>query len=178
MSYLIQSRLAGSLIIDDIGISLNPGESKLISDQLYNSSKKIKEYERRKWIVSQVKNSNVNFVPYQITSPSVQSVPPTPVFVPPPPPPPALVVQQPSNAELQGLVSELRNLISNLQVPRHVQTIQTLVQKPISDDPLFIPNKIVPEATDIRINVTSAESDGQNFDSGLQALKKTRKKNE
>jgi hypothetical protein len=188
MSYLIQNRLAGSLVIEDISITLNAGESKLISDQVYNSSKKIKIYEQKKWVTSQPRSSTAHFTPYQITASPVTAPPPPPsVVVPPPPPPPPPVAPQPpviqspspttphSEIALQGLVSRLETLVNTLQTPRYHSPSPI---QPISNDPLFIPSKIVPESADVHINVSSAESDGQNFDSGLQALKKTRKKNE
>ena len=171
MSYLIVSRLAGSLTIEDIGISLHPGESKLISDQLYNSSKKIKEYEIKKWISTHAKNSSTNFSPYQITAP----IPVPSVLT-----PAVQVPEQISDNELrlQSLVSKLENLLSSFQPNKYESKTSQTPTPQTHDEPHFIPSKILPDMANVHINVSSAESDGKNFDTGLEALKKARKKNE
>jgi len=191
LSYLIVSRLAGSLTIEDIGISLHPGESKLISDQLYNSSKKIKEYEIKKWISTHAKNSSTNFSPYQITAP-IPPAPIPPAPIPPAPIPPAPIpvpsvltpaVQVPeqisdNELRLQSLVSKLENLLSSFQPNKYESKTSQTPTPQTHDEPHFIPSKILPDMANVHINVSSAESDGKNFDTGLEALKKARKKNE
>ena len=181
MSYLIVSRLAGSLTIEDIGISLHPGESKLISDQLYNSSKKIKEYEIKKWISTHAKNSSTNFSPYQITAPIPPApIPPAPIPVPSVLTPAVQVPEQISDNELrlQSLVSKLENLLSSFQPNKYESKTSQTPTPQTHDEPHFIPSKILPDMANVHINVSSAESDGKNFDTGLEALKKARKKNE
>jgi hypothetical protein len=41
---------------------------------------------------------------------------------------------------------------------------------------MFIPKTIVPEGADVSINVAKSETAGEDFDAGLEALKKARRK--
>jgi hypothetical protein len=41
---------------------------------------------------------------------------------------------------------------------------------------MFIPNQILPTGADVRINVAKSETTDPDFDTSLEALKKTRKR--
>lgn len=175
MMYLVTNRLSTSLIIEDIGVRLGAsGGSKLISDYTYNASRHIKEYEQKKWVSIATR-----------PSPAVKA--PIPIWPFSATPPPVQTAHAPSSEVtiLHGLVAKLENIIHSLHsAPRAavpvatsgLPTYSSVPQPQPSDEPMFIPSVIVPSVVDMKINVATTESENKDFDSGLEALKKARKK--
>jgi len=177
--YLVTNRLSASLLIHDIGVRLDPGGSKLLSEQTYSASKTIQEYLQKGWVHVSQRQTPVK--------PSIPVWPLSQAPVEPPSAPPAPPAQDPA---VQGLVAELRGLISTLtplaaalsrgpivthQTAAAVGVIPQAAAQP-SDEPMFIPKTIVPEGADVSINVAKSETAGEDFDAGLEALKKARRK--
>ena len=177
MMYLVTNRLSASLLIDDIGVRLEPGSSKELFEHTYNSSRKLKEYEHKKWVSVSVRaatpKKSIPVWPFSAVASPVS----TPVSV------PAVVtaVQSPDSSILQGLVARLENLIGNLQTravtvgsaPSAVT--HSVIDQP-SDEPMFIPEFIIPKSANVSINVDTSESDRHDYESGVEALKNARKK--
>lgn len=175
MKYLVTNRLATSLIIEDIGVRLNAsGGNKLLDEHTYSASRLIKEYEQKKWISVVTRSEPVAKPPIPIWPFSS-----SPVLPPAPPSPPADVVI------LHGLVAKLENIIHIMQSPARsaapmhssgLPIYSPAPQQQASDEPMFIPSIIVPGVVDMKINVATTETEKEDFDSGLAALKKARKK--
>jgi hypothetical protein len=182
MMYLVTNRLPSSLTIEDIGVRLDgaggASSSKLLPEQTFMSSRQVREYERKKWITIE-----------QRAPAPVPPKPPIPVWpfsaapshptIPPPAPPV-------ESAMLQSIMAKLDSMAAALQrapTPQVIyQTASALpgqaaqaVSKP-SDEPMFIPKQIVPESAEVKLNVQTSEADTEDFDAGLEALKKARKK--
>jgi len=175
--YLVTNRLSASLLIHDIGVRLDAGGSKLLPEQTYNSSKTIQEYILKGWVIVSQRSTPVK--------PPVPVWPfskaPTPTPPPPPPSPPAMdpaVLQL--VAELKGMISSLAPLAAAARTPIAAHPIAAAVPiMPVaqpSDEPMFIPKTILPTGADVSINVAKSETADHDFDSGLEALKKARKK--
>jgi hypothetical protein len=181
MMYLVTNRLPSSLTIEDIGVRLDAAggasSSKLLPEQTFQSSRQIREYERKKWISIEQR------VPIPVTPKSpipvwpFSAAPSHPTI-----PPPAPV----ESAMLQSILAKLDSMAAALQrapvsqviyqaaasVPdRAIQT----AGKP-SDEPIFIPRQIIPDSAEVKLNVQTTEASTEDFDAGLEALKKARKK--
>ena len=171
------NRLPTSLIIDDIGVRLDPAGFKTLSAQTYASSKRIQEFEQKKWVNVSIRHAPQVKLPVPVWPFSASPVTPS---IPPPPP---------STAEasvLQGLVAELKGIIGSLKAPQTISAPVTsrtaaapseivyAVQP--SDEPMFIPKQILPNTADVNINVAKSETEREGFDDGLAALKKARKR--
>jgi capsular polysaccharide biosynthesis protein len=182
MTYLVTNRLLTSLVIDDIGLRLEPSGSKLLSEQTYKTSRLLREYEQKKWVTVAVRSDAPAKAPVPIWPFSAVSAPR--VHEPPP------VVAPAEATVLQGLVVELKGIISSLQAPlaaaaRTPVTITSptaaavhpvaSIAQPV-DEPMFIPRQILPNTADVSINVAKSETEDAGFDAGLEALKKARKK--
>lgn len=184
MMYMVTNRLATSLIIEDIGIRLEPAggtaSSKLLTEQTYHASRKLKEYEQKKWIAISVRTS----------PPPKAAIPIWPFSV--APVHPQLPVPSES-AALHALVTKLEGIVQSLQAPLMAvsrapapspATIyqaatalpQSMPSSQASDEPMFIPKQIMPDAADVNINVATSETEREDYDAGLAALKNTRKK--
>ena len=176
--YLVTNRLSTSLLIHDIGVRLDAGGSKLLPEQTYNASKTIQEYILKGWVnVSQRQTPVKPPVPVWPFSKAPSPPPPPPM----PPSPPAMdpaVLQL--VAELKGMISTLAAASTRAPAPIIGQTAAAVpAAMPIaqpSDEPMFIPKTILPTGADVSINVAKSETTDQDFDSGLEALKKARKK--
>jgi hypothetical protein len=207
MIYVIRNRLITSLVIEDIGIRLDPSELKEIQENVYRSSRDVQEFECKKWITVSKRSDAPKSIPIwplsrkpeqiqnlsrrdefisttctrdhicgtdgpcngypkktrePVIEPSVQISVPTSI---------------PEISILKGLVSKLETMINNFPI----HTISTaIIHKSDSiqpsDEPIFIPSKIVPDSSDIQMNINTTESNNQDFDSGLEALKNAKKK--
>jgi len=186
MMYLVTNRLATSLVIEDIGIRLEPAggtaSSKLLTEQTYRVSHKLKEYEQRKWIAIAVRNSPPPKAPIPIWPFSASPAQP-------PSPPPISA----ESTALHTLVAKLEAIVQALQAPlvaasrTPAPTPATVYQAAASlprvtpsiqasDEPIFIPKQIMPTSADVSINVATSETDREDYDADLKALKSARKK--
>jgi hypothetical protein len=178
MMYLITNRLPSSLIIEDIGVRLaaagGTSSSKLLSEHTYNASHQIKEYERKKWVMIEIRQPVAKApVPLWPFSAAPQAP------VPPPPPPAESVMLNKVMDRLEGMIGSLQK--ASIPSPSAIYQSAAAIPAPIahpqaSADPMFIPKQIMPEVADVNINVKTSESETKDFDSGLEALKKARKK--
>jgi len=190
MNYQIQNLLHTSLIIEDIGVTLQAigGQDsiRIIPDRLYTSSRLLIEYQNKKWVRISVCNQEAPRMPIWPFSKPPAAPPPIP---PPPPPSSPVQVSSPASDEvraLRGSVDILTRKINELlqqgpifQAP--IQAYRAPVQDiPDSlqtvDEPMFLPSSIVPKTADVRIQVTETESESKDFDSSLDALKQARKR--
>lgn len=74
-------------------------------------------------------------------------------------------------AQLAAILGEVKAAqILNIDLP-------AATQQPIDDVPVFIPNKITPDAN-AEINIQATESKGDSLDDAVAALKKAKKKKE
>jgi hypothetical protein len=156
---------------------LEANESKLVSSYTYVISKKICEYERKKWIQTYVvvpPSDGVKHTPVkQVTKQPVHIeksvvVPiPTPIHVEP---------QKIDLSALNIIVSKLENIVNTIQfqnVDRATTTVTNAQVKP--NEPIFIPSKIMPDSADVRIKVATTESESTDFDSSLKILRGIKK---
>ena len=165
--------LATSLVIEDIGIRLEANESKQISSYAYLMSKKICEYEKKKWvhvhIVTQPLSNTAKYAP-------IQQIVQQPVHVENHVP----VRTEPQKIDLSALntiVSKLETIVNSIQfqsVERATGTTTQTIQTK-SNEPIFIPSKIMPDTAEVRIKVATTESESLDFDSSLKALRGMKK---
>lgn len=188
MKYQIKNMLRTSLTIEDAGITLQAAEARVISEQLYLSSKMLKEYSAKKWI--------------QISS--FQEPKPMPIWpfskpAPAPPPPPTTPPVTEEIKALRNNMGSLENRIAELLFALGAPAATTAVTPipnpqairphgngrlptastdimPELAEPMFVPSQIVPTTADVRIQVNESESEHEDFDSSLDALKNLRKR--
>lgn len=183
--YLVTNRLPASLTIEDIGVRLDAAggssSSKLLPQQTFDSSRQIREYERKKWVTIEVRppvpiaKAPVAVWPFSAAPPSA------PVTAP-------VLTPSPEAVMLQGIMAKLDGMLAAIQkgptpaviyqtaaaLPAPVAASQAVPQPSV--EPMFIPSQIVPKSADVSINVKTSESESEDFDSGLEALKKARRK--
>ena len=185
MMYLVTNRLPASLTIEDIGVRLDAAggssSSKLLPEQTFHSSRQIKEYERKKWVTIEVRppvaKPPIAVWPFSAAPTPASVAAPVPVS---PPSPESLI--------LQGIMAKLDGMLAAMQkAPTPATIYQTAASLPAatsqhqaapqpSVEPIFIPSQIIPKSADVSINVKTSESESEDFDSGLEALKKARRK--
>ena len=166
----ITNCLATSLVIEDIGIRLEANESKQISSYAYLMSKKICEYEKKKWvhvhIVTQPLSNTAKYAPIQqIVQQPVRVENHVPVRAEP---------QKIDLSALSTIVSKLETIVNSIQF-QSVEIATGTTTQTKSNEPIFIPSKIMPDTAEVRIKVATTESESLDFDSSLKALRGMKK---
>ena len=188
ITYKITNRLATSLVIEDIGVRLETGGSKLISCQTYELSKLVKQYEEKKWIGVSVYSYSypVNLMKFpvkqHISHMVVESVKQSPKMS------EELVKQEskPSSLDVSKLdtgISKFDILVSKFEglinsIPTQIMAssgVTSADDKKKTDEPIFISSKILPDKAEVRISTSVSETGSDDFESSLRALKGRKK---
>lgn len=176
----ITNLVQSEVVVEDIGLRLARGASKVIDDNTYLSSRNL------------VALSDARVVSVAAAQPARPSVWPlsSPRLPPPPPPPPrtddrdsavASLVQ--SMAAMQERIGQLVDALSKQQPSQAVAYPMNPAAAPIPMVPFaqtaevtFIPSKVVPDADTSNLKVKSDEVSADGFDDARSALKKARKR--
>lgn len=188
MLYEISNNLETSLVIEDIGIFLQArggsDSSSIITQNMYDSSSDLQKMIKLKRIrVSSrpVPTSKKSFPIWPVSALNIKApnvTPTLPINTPVSPPPVQDISSLKSSvSHLDGVMSEILSLLRSGSIPSvssdHFRLKES--RNSISSDPIFIPNKIVPDA-EAKISVVTSESDNAGFDKSREALSKLRKK--
>jgi hypothetical protein len=183
MLYEVTNNLNTSLTIEDINVTLQArggsDSSKIITQNLIESED-LRRLKNLRWITITPRPSPIPVWPLSGLSPAPVPSAPVASNPAPAPAPPSIVAS--SRPEVPDQISSVMSAVSEIlellkkgvshspSVPSSTQTFSSS-----SQDPIFIPSKIIPDA-EMKITVASSESDSSSFEDSSEALRRMRKK--
>jgi hypothetical protein len=189
MLYEVSNNLSTSLVVEDIGVSLQArgglDSSRVITQNMRDSSSDLRKMIQMRWVTVSSRPPAMSPVPVWPlsgirTSPVDVPAQPAPAAAPPPaavvPPVQDVSSLVSSVSHLDGMMSEILSILKRGGAPHGLPlpAQSPHFQQP-SQDPFFIPSKVVPDA-EAKITVASSETDSKEFDESKKALSKMRKK--
>lgn len=180
--YEVSNNLNTSLVIEDIGVFLQArggtDSSKVITANMHDMSSDLKRMVQLRWVTVSSRPAPVRRpVPVWPLSGFAHRPASTPS---PEPSSHTQVLQDLSSitssvARLDEALSEVLRLLrsSREHLPLNASSATSAISAP--QDPIFLPSKIVPDA-EVRMTVSSSESELKSFDESKNALAKLRKR--
>lgn len=182
--YEVSNNLSTSLVIEDIGVTLQArggvDSSKVITDNMHGMSSDIRKMVQLKWVTVSLRQASARR-PMSIWPLSGLAHQPSR----PPTPEPAVkaVPALPSGPDISSITSCVARLddamVEVLRFLRFGAAHGVGPSAPgapmIPQDPIFLPSRMVPEA-EVRMTVSSSETEASSFDESKEALAKLRQK--